>query len=172
MHPIEKRQGLFVGHMGHCIFKYLCGYWGYPCTCYHQWIYSLRRSWTTVHPIPIHEKVSKRVEDQITTLYTPAKLQKWENYNCFPSYMKSSHQKILNSLCVMEECAISSSNMLGNVFNMDHMISNVQTRGSELLNNLNPLGFVSREFIMISLALEYLAMAILMMVSLSILQLS
>ena len=28
----------------------------------------------------------------------------------------------------MEECAIGSSNMLGNVFNMDHLLNNVQTR--------------------------------------------
>ena len=45
---------------------------------------------------------------------------------------------------------------------MNYMFSDVQTRESELLNNLKPLGFVSREFslikefILISLAIEYL----------------
>ena len=57
---------------------------------------------------------------------------------------------------------------------MDHMLSDVHTRGSELLNNLNPLGLVSREFslfkkfILINLAIEHItilvscAMAVLM----------
>ena len=49
----------------------------------------------------------------------------------------------------MQECALGSSYMLGNVFNMDLLINNVQTRGSEMLNSLNPLGFVSREFSLI-----------------------
>ena len=75
-----------------------------------------------VAPTPIHKKVSKIVKDQITTLYTPAVhvIQSWEDYNSFSSYIKSSHQKILNSLCLTEECTLSSSSMLGNVFNMDH----------------------------------------------------
>ena len=47
-------------------------------------------------------------------------IQSWEDYNSFSSYIKSSHQKILNSLCLTEECTLSSSSMLGNVFNMDH----------------------------------------------------
>ena len=117
-------------------------------------------------PIPIHKKTSKIMEDQITILYTPDELQSWEDYKSFPSYMKSSHQKILNSLCVMEECASGLSNMLGNVFNMNYMFSDVQTRESELLNNLKPLGFVSREFslikefILISLIIEYLAILV------------
>ena len=44
---------------------------------------------------------------------------------------------------------LGSSNMLGRVFNMDGILSDVQTRGTELLNDLNPLGFDSREFLLI-----------------------
>ena len=46
----------------------------------------------------------------------------------------------------MEECASGSSNMLGNVFNLENMISDVQTKGSEFFNDLNPLGPVSSQF--------------------------
>ena len=42
--------------------------------------------------------------------------------------MKYSHQKIMNSLCVTEKCALGSSNMLSGVFNMDGMLSDVQSR--------------------------------------------
>ena len=97
-------------------------------------------------------------ENQIITLYTSDELQLWEDYNSFPSYIKSSHQKILNTLCVMEECFLGSSNMLGRVFNNDRILRNVQARGS--------LGFVSRqfsmikEFLLISLAIEYFAFVI------------
>ena len=45
--------------------------------------------------------------------------------------------------------SLGSSNMLGRVFNMDGILSNVQTRGTDLINDLNPLGFVSREFLLI-----------------------
>ena len=67
---------------------------------------------------------------------------------------------------VMEECSLGLINMLGRVFNMDRILSNVQTRRTELLNDLNPLGFISSEFLMnkvlilISLAIEYLALII------------
>jgi len=66
----------------------------------------------------------------------------------------------MNLLGVMEECSLGLINMLGRV------LSNVQTRRTELLNDLNPLGFISREFsmnkvlILISLAIEYLALII------------
>ena len=67
-------------------------------TTKHVWVTITRRVEQIATPPLIHEKVSKKSEDQITTLYTPDELQLWEDYNSFPSYMKSSHQKILNSL--------------------------------------------------------------------------
>ena len=77
--------------------------------------------------------------------------------------MKSSHQKILNSLCVMEEFSRGSSHMLEGSSTWRVCLC---TRGTETLNYLNPLGFVSREFslikefILISLAIEYLVLMI------------
>ena len=79
------------------------------------WVTISRRVAKIAKPIPIHEKVSKIAEDQITTLYPPDELQSWKDYNSFPSFIKSSYQKILDSLCVMKEFASSSSNMLGRV---------------------------------------------------------
>ena len=67
----------------------------------HVWVTINNRVTQIAKPIPIYEKVSQIAEDQITTLYTLDEL--WEDYNSFPSYIKSSHQKILNSLCIMEE---------------------------------------------------------------------
>ena len=125
-----------------------------------------RRVTQIAKPIPIYEKVSKVAEEQIITLYTTNELQLWEDYNNFPSYIKSSHQKILNSLCIMEEYSSCMSNMLGRVFNMEGILGDVQTRGIKLVNDINPLGFVSREFnlikefILISMALEDLALII------------
>ena len=92
------------------------------------WVNINSRASQIVAPTPIHKKVSKVVEDRITTLYTPAELQLWEDYNSFPRYIKSSHQKIINSLSVIEQC---SSKMLRNVFNMDHMISDVHKLGDQ-----------------------------------------
>ena len=130
-----------------------------------QVLVTINRSVTQIaKPIPIYEKVSKVTEEQITTLYTTNEL--WEDYNSFPSYIKSSHQKILNSLCIMEEYCSCMSNMFDRVFNMEGILGDVQTRGTELVNDINPLGFVSREFnlikefILISIALEDLALII------------
>ena len=60
--------------------------------------------------------------------------------------------------------------MLSRVFNMDGMLSDVQSRWAELLDDLNPLGFVSREFsmikefILISLTIEYFTLIIIVAV--------
>ena len=51
--------------------------------------------------------------------------------------------------------------MLGQVFNMDGLIEGVQSRGTALLNDLNPFGWVSKElslikeFLLMFMAMEY-----------------
>lgn len=52
----------------------------------------------------LYDRVSKVTEDVIRTLYIPDKLKDWEDLNSFPAYMKSSHQKLLNSFCIVESC--------------------------------------------------------------------
>ena len=78
-----------------------------PCSNRFPMILETRKHvWVTINKIvlqittliQIHEKVLKLTEDKITTLYTPNKLKSWGGYNSFPSYMKSSHQKIMNSI--------------------------------------------------------------------------
>ena len=116
-------------------------------TTKHVWVTINRRVAQIAKPIQIHKKILKiAAEDQITTLYSPDELQSWEDYNSFPSYMKSSHQNIMNLLCVMKECSRGSSSMLGKIFNMDGILKLVQTRVTKLLKDPNPLGFISREF--------------------------
>ena len=131
------------------------------------WVTINRRVAQIAKPIQIHKKILKiAAEDQITTLYTPDELQSWEDYNSFPSYMKSSHQNIMNLLCVMKECSRGSSSMLGKIFNMDGILKLVQTRVTKLLKDPNPLGLISREFskikefILISVAIKYLTLII------------
>ena len=136
-------------------------------TTKHVWVTINRRVAQIAKPIQIHKKILKiAAEDQITTLYSPDELQSWEDYNSFPSYMKSSHQNIMNLLCVMKECSRGSSSMLGKIFNMDGILKLVQTRVTKLLKDPNPLGFISREFskikefILISVAIKFLTLII------------
>ena len=119
----------------------------------------------------IHEKVSKIVDDQNTTLmssncgriiivfpaiYNPPTRKSWTHSVSWKNVL-AVHQLCWEMSSIWTTCSVMYTN-----------------QGSELLNNLNPLGFVSREFslikefILISLAIEYLtilvscAMAVLM----------
>ena len=52
---------------------------------------------------------------------------------------------LVNSFCVTENGAIECQNMPGQVLYMDDLIEGVQSRGTDLLNNLKPFGWVSKE---------------------------
>ena len=52
---------------------------------------------------------------------------------------------LVNSFCVTENGAIECQNMPGQVLYMDDLREGVQSRGTDLLNNLKPFGWVSKE---------------------------
>ena len=88
----------------------------------------------------MHDRIPDVTDDIVTTLYTPDELKGWKDYNSLPAYIKSSHQKLINSFCVLKDCALESRNMLGQVFNLNGSNEGVQLRGTAMLNELNPFG--------------------------------
>ena len=67
---------------------------------------------------------------------------------------------LVNSFCVTENGAIECQNMPGQVLYMDDLIEGVQSRGTDLLNNLKPFGWVSKElslkrFLLMCVSIQY-----------------
>lgn len=125
-------------------------------------------------PRKLSDKFEETKEDRVTQLYTPEELENWEDFKNFPRYMKSTQQKIMNSFCVKEACALESQNLLGKIYNLDGLVENAESRGAELLESLNPLGFVTKEitiikdFILLCLVVEYSMLGISSIVAIAI----
>ena len=77
----------------------------------------------------------------VTTLYTPCELEAREDFPNFPAYLKSRHQKVLNSFCGVDSCSLGSHSLMGCVFNVNQLIEGAEFHGSEILEQLNPFGF-------------------------------
>ena len=117
-------------------------------------------------PSKIAEKFEETTEDCITQLYTIEELAIWEDFKNFPHYMKAAHQKMMNSFCVQDSCAMESQSLSGKIYDLNGLINSAESHGSELLESLNPLGFMTREmmiikdFMLLCLVIEYAALGI------------
>ena len=90
-------------------------------------------------PTQIHDKVIAIPTDGVTTLYTASELSAWEDFSSFPAFMKASHQKILNSFCAAESCALGSRTLLSRIFDMNQLVESVEFCVLEILKSLNSL---------------------------------
>ena len=101
-------------------------------------------------------------EDAITTLYTESELLRWEEYSSFPSFMRSSSQRILNGACVLERCE-GAAELVGTSYNMKGLAHAAEEQGVGIMQKLDPFEWVSAELTIIKdlmltrLLIEYLA---------------
>ena len=69
----------------------------------------------------------------------------WDEFSLFPSYQKSTHQKILDSFFFGESFGSESRTLLRRVFVVNQLEKSVESKEADIVNSLNPLGFISPE---------------------------
>mgnify|MGYP000754506107 FL=1 len=145
--------------------------------CHHNYPMMLETSkkiWVSVSkqvlqvkpPSKLEDKFEETKEDSITQLYTTEELANWEDFKNFPVYMKSAHQKMMNSFCAADSCTMEAQSLSGKIYDLNGLIQSSENKGAELLENLNPWGVVTKEmtiikdFVMLCLIVEYIALGI------------
>ena len=117
-------------------------------------------------PKPLHERISYKDNERMSTLYTREELQDWEQFSSFPAEQRSRTQKILNSLCVEGKCSSAGGNQVYEKFDLSELTSRAEETGKEILAKMNPLGFVNvywqgfKDSIVHLLMLEYSAIIV------------
>ena len=123
-------------------------------------------------PNPLHERIEFQENEHMSTLYTSEELREWEEFSSFPAVQRSRTQKILNSLCVGDQCASAGSSQVYEKFDLRELTSSAKKTGEEILAKMNPLGYINvywqgfKDSILHLLMLEYLAVIICSCISL------
>ena len=113
-------------------------------------------------PNPLHERIEFQENEHMSTLYTSEELKDWEEFSSFPAVQRSRTQKILNSLCIYDQCSSAGSSQVYEKFDLRELTSRAEKTGKEILAKMNPLGFVNvywqgfKDSIVHLLMLEYL----------------
>ena len=97
-------------------------------------------------PTPLQDWVDFMDNDKLTTLYTQQELKDWESFKSFPAMQRSRHQKILNALCIGEQCSYRLNSLFQKIYDLEKLSLEAKEAGEALLDKINPFGFFNRQW--------------------------
>ena len=79
-------------------------------------------------PTPLQDWVDFMDNDKLTTLYTQQELK--DSFKSFPAIMqRSRHQKILNALCIGEQCSYRLNSLFQKTYDLEKLSSDAKEAG-------------------------------------------
>ena len=98
------------------------------------WVQISKEVWQVKDPNPLHERIKFQEYEHMLTLYTLEELREWEEFSFFPAMQRSRTQKILNALCVSEQCSSAGNSQTYEKFDLEKLTCEKDRRGNPCQN--------------------------------------
>ena len=99
------------------------------------WVKISKEVLQVMDPNPLHERIEFQENEHMLTLYTSKELSEWEQFSSFPAVQRSRTQKILNALCLGDQCSSAGNSQTYAKFDLEKLTTSAKKTGGNPCQN-------------------------------------